>query len=108
MNRPLNFVLVCGGLAAAAAFSAVRHADGEGQDAKKQPGAGDVLKLEAKKEKPAPIPNFAKAYGVPFESFQTVGSRLADARQKSDPIALALIACELESLGEKVFLERSG
>jgi hypothetical protein len=100
MIRPRSIVLACSGLAAAVAFCGVRHVDGA-RAAEQEPKSGDVLKLDAKKEKAAPIPNFAKAYGAPFESLQTVGNRLADARQKSDPIAIALVAIEL-GLGEKV------
>jgi hypothetical protein len=100
MNRPLSLVLVCGGFATALAFAAMRQVDAA-QDAKQQPGAGNQLKIEGKKEKAPPIPDFAKAYGVPFESFLTVGRRLGEARDKFDPIALALIAVEL-NLGERV------
>ena len=81
MKRSFSLVLVRSGLAAAIAFSAVHHTV-RAQDAKEQPRAGDVLKLEAKKEKAAPIPDFARVYGVPFESFQTVGNRLAEVRER--------------------------
>jgi hypothetical protein len=88
-------------LAVAVAFSGIRYADGA-QAAKQEPAAATALKIESTKEKPAPpLPNFAKVYGLAFETLQNAGARLTDARLKSDPIALALIAIEL-GVGEKV------
>src|SRR5437764_300350 len=59
------------------------------------PPAGGELKIASKKEAAPAIPDFAKAYGLPFESNQTLGLRLLGTRQKQEPIGLALIAAEL-------------
>jgi hypothetical protein len=51
--------------------------------------------MESKREQAPPIPDFTRVYRVPLESISTLGQRLADARQKGDPVALALIATEM-------------
>jgi hypothetical protein len=66
---------------------------GLGQDEK--PPSGGEVKLESKKTEEAPIPNFARAYSLPFRSVSTLGLRLKQAREDCDPICLALIGSEL-------------
>ena len=51
--------------------------------------------IESKREKAAPIPDFARSFGLPFESMATLGHRLTDARLKCDPITLAMISTEI-------------
>ena len=59
--------------------------------------------------------DFAKAYGLPFQSLVSVGARIQEARLDADPVALADLAGEL-AVAEKVsalrteeyFAERAG
>lgn len=83
------------GLAAALLFGLGGAGSLSAQD-KGKPG-----KLESKSEKEAGVPDFTKGLGAPFDSVQSLSLRLLDARRKGDPIALALIATELD-LAEKV------
>ncbi len=53
------------------------------------------------KRVPARTINFRKAYGLPFDSLATLGSRIDAARRKPDPVALAHAATELK-VAEKV------
>lgn len=64
-------------------------------------GGGETQTVESKKEKAAAIPDFANAYGLTYESIASVGTRLGEARHKSDPVALGMIATEL-GIAEKV------
>jgi hypothetical protein len=103
--RSLLASLVLLGLVAGAGSSGLAYADD------KKPGeptgsSGQVQNIESRREKLPPIPDFAKSFRLPFESITTLGPRLADARQKCDPIALALIATEI-GVAEKVSGKRA-
>ena len=100
INRfPLSSRLVCG-LVLCAGYPAWTRADDQKPGGAKV-AAGQEQTIESRKEKAPPIPDFAKSYRLPLESIQTLGYRLSDARQKCDPIALALIATEI-AVAEKV------
>jgi hypothetical protein len=66
-----------------------------------QKSATEQPNIESKVEKAVPMPDFAGAYGLPFESLQSLGYRLTDARHKGDPVALGMIGIEL-AVAEKV------
>lgn len=68
-------------------------------DEKKDDASGET-KVSAKKEKAPAAPNFG-VFALPFESVETLGLRLALARKKTDPVALALLATEI-GVNEKV------
>jgi hypothetical protein len=90
-------VLGCSLAASAAAF-----AQAEGQKpGDEKAGTEQAAKFESKREQAAPMPDFPKCYRLPFESLKTLGYRLADCRQKCDPIAMALIATEM-GIAEKL------
>jgi uncharacterized protein (TIGR03000 family) len=63
----------------------------------------DIQTVTSKPTKrvPASTINFKKAFGLPFDSLGTLGSRIDSARRKPDPVALAHTASEL-SIAEKV------
>jgi hypothetical protein len=60
-----------------------------------------VVTSKPVKRVPARTINFKKAYGLPFDSLGTLGSRIDSARRKPDPVALAHAAGEL-NVAEKV------
>ncbi len=60
-----------------------------------------VVTSKASKRVPATTINFKKAYGLPFDSLATLGSRIDAARRKPDPVTLAHAASEL-AVAEKV------
>jgi hypothetical protein len=88
-----------------AGYPGVSRAD-DSKPGSSQTPSGPEQNIESKKEKAPPVPDFARSYGLPFESVSTLGSRLVDARQKYDPIALALIATEI-GIAEKVSGKRA-
>jgi hypothetical protein len=60
-----------------------------------------VVTSKAEKHRSAATINFKKAYGLPFPSLGTLGSRIESARRSPDPVALAHAAGEL-AVAEKV------
>src|SRR5262249_7298102 len=60
-----------------------------------------VVTSKGGKRTPATSVNFKKAFGLPFESLGTLGSRIEQARRKPDPVALGHAAAEL-AVAEKV------
>ncbi len=66
-------------------------------DNKAAPPPGKVVQLESKMEKEQ-VPDFMNVYGVPFDSVETLGARLVEARRKMAPLALAMIAMEMDVL----------
>jgi hypothetical protein len=61
-----------------------------------QPQAKAIeLKDTAKQQDSAAAVNFAKAFGLSFESLNTLGSRIDTARRQADPVSLASAAHEL-------------
>jgi len=79
-------------LVSAMLFGAFRTA-AAGEDPAKTTGRPESI--ETKAAKATPIPNFAAVYGLSFNSTHSLGHRLMEARQKGDPVALALIGTEL-------------
>jgi hypothetical protein len=55
----------------------------------------EVIESKATAQESAAATNFAKALGLSFESLNTLGSRIDQARRQADPVALANAANEL-------------
>jgi hypothetical protein len=98
IHRKLLSSLVLSGLLVGSAVQTATANDPKPGDQK--PAAEDS-NINSKVEKPAPMPDFAGVYGLPFESLQGLGYRLTEARHKSDPVALAMLGTEL-AVAEKV------
>jgi hypothetical protein len=84
----------------------VRVSFPEDPEAEKSKGEGkekdsQVETSKAVKRVPATTINFKNAYGLPFDSLATLGSRIDAARRKLDPVALAHAAREL-NVAEKL------
>lgn len=94
--------LMCLGLLFVLSFAVVPLAGGE-QAQKDDPAPEDKQVVSSKAtEKPAASSvNFRKELNVPFDSLNTLGSRIESARRKPDPVALAHTASEL-AVAEKV------
>jgi uncharacterized protein (TIGR03000 family) len=80
--------------------SFVQAADGE-TEAEGAAGDKQVVRSKASQRPAASSVNFRKELNLPFDSLTTLGSRIAAARRKPDPVALAHAANEL-AVAEKV------
>jgi hypothetical protein len=65
-------------------------------------GEGPTLTTKGKtgKYQLATTIDFRKAFGLPFEGLATLGGRIEQARQHSDPVCLAVLSRELEAAEE--------
>src|SRR4051794_4391874 len=66
-----------------------------GQNAPGQSSDSTVVKLKPMNVEAASAVNFNRAFGLPFESLNSLGQRIDHARRASDPVALASAAREL-------------